>query len=670
METGSPVETTAIDPLIEMLDESRTLLETASGSFQIFAKLVSGKTVTLNDITPKTTIAALHEQIKSKDGGIPVSEKYLVYGGKNLYDGTVGTYGIGREATVHVMMRLRGGYGERQAVKYTLDKGIQRGNNAQTVEDTGGKSRAHKDWGRHIASQDSVYQEIFRRLRKLPDVDLTQEWWEKNQIHVRSLIQEITGAGNCGDFAQIVHSQLVANTDDQHVYEVVMAGAWDHQLCLTYPSKVSSIAAMDKEIATIADGWDNYMVIPLKKFLGGTNCYGATITNLDKCPDCGKSSGDGCKTEEDKEKKCKGFLTIVAQQECDGGGGLPASAKDAIGGLITDLFEDWKASDDYTEYLDKVKDDRRGIFRFRVAEDVTDRRSEGDILTKLEKLRKEKAPTLKAELLDLEDDNLLAVFGDGETWRDLTLSIAEVRQKLYAAMTAQGTAGFLQCINHLSEPQFLAYLDADPAHAAKVLATPYAALRYHGYLSRASDAEVAKRMEALSDGERVKLYDASKDAKKKILGSVASRNLLFASLAKLGGGELTRLVGTLGGKLTDFFGSSPAARAAILGDAGLKGIFFTHLSKQKGTPFGAMASLLTPEQLREFFKSDKAAAKAVLKSTLKEDLYKIAQGVDDTELIALMAMVPDKVLRAFADSDPARRERIEGIAALKKRYGR
>ena len=313
-----------------------------------------------------------------------------------------------------------------------------------------------------------------------------------------------------------MHSQLVANTKDQVVYEVVMAGAWDHQLCLTYPDKVSKLSAMNTELATIADGWDNYMVVTLAKFLKGTNCYGATIKNLDKCPDCGETSGSGCATEEDKDKKCPGFLTIVATQECDGKGGLPPSAKNQIEGFITDLFEDWKDSDDYDQYLEKVKDDDRGIFDFPVSDDVVEKRSEDDIMTKLEALRESKAPTLKAELLDLTDAQFIPVFGDGAVWRDLILTIPEAATKLYTIMGGLSGRGFLQCVNHMTDEQFIAYVDASPANLTKALSEGYAAMRYYGHIMRSSDGDALKRLQAMTAEQVYDFYESGPDAEARL----------------------------------------------------------------------------------------------------------------------------------------------------------
>jgi hypothetical protein len=541
METGSPVETTAIDPLIEMLDESRTLLETASGSFQIFAKLVSGKTVTLNDITPKTTIAALHEQIKSKDGGIPVSEKYLVYGGKNLYDGTVGTYGIGREATVHVMMRLRGGYGERQAVKYTLDKGIQRGNNAQTVEDTGGKSRAHKDWGRHIASQDSVYQEIFRRLRKLPDVDLTQEWWEKNQIHVRSLIQEITGAGNCGDFAQIVHSQLVANTDDQHVYEVVMAGAWDHQLCLTYPSKVSSIAAMDKEIATIADGWDNYKVCTLQSFIDGNNAYGHKMTWAN--------------------------LKIVKKEACTGDG-PPPKLKSAIVAIVGDDLDDYTESASFKKdkktAMDKVDAGYNfGTRHAPIPDEVDDDRETEDIVRQLDQIGGEDWETFEAEALSLADHQLWNYFAVSEGARDNIFKQLPVRRRLYKLLLEDNDSDFLWAMSHLEDDQFVDFFSHDSGTGAardRVLSLSRTRQRMFDIFSSAPDGILATQCAWIGPDNFVAYFTSSATARDKVLGSSALRESLYATADKQGKAGFQAIMAHMTDEQLQAFADSTPAR--------------------------------------------------------------------------------------------------------------
>lgn len=76
--------------------------------FQMFIKSINGKTRTLQ-VQPTTTIAELKAQIQEKEGVSP-EEQRLIYAGKNLDDTkTVADYNLGADATVHLVLRVRGG---------------------------------------------------------------------------------------------------------------------------------------------------------------------------------------------------------------------------------------------------------------------------------------------------------------------------------------------------------------------------------------------------------------------------------------------------------------------------------------------------------------------------------------------------------------------------------
>jgi ubiquitin len=84
------------------------VIQSTRGGMQLFVKTLTGKTVSI-EVEEGESIEDVKAKIAEKEG-IPPEQQRLIFGGQQLQDAkTLQDYDVGDDATLHLVLRLRGG---------------------------------------------------------------------------------------------------------------------------------------------------------------------------------------------------------------------------------------------------------------------------------------------------------------------------------------------------------------------------------------------------------------------------------------------------------------------------------------------------------------------------------------------------------------------------------
>ncbi|XP_071716937.1 uncharacterized protein [Rutidosis leptorrhynchoides] len=140
-------------------------VQSQSQIYQVIAKLLDGKSKTLNFNTPIIPISSIKSRIQTLTS-IPIHHQLLISNGKTLFDDAVFHH---RSSTVHLLLRLRGGKGGFGSLLRgaATKAGQKKTNNFDACRDMSGRRLRHVNAEKKM--EEWLAEEKERKLEKVAD---------------------------------------------------------------------------------------------------------------------------------------------------------------------------------------------------------------------------------------------------------------------------------------------------------------------------------------------------------------------------------------------------------------------------------------------------------------------------------------------------------------------
>ena len=443
---------------------------------QLFVKDPKGISYTLQRVDKEATIDSLMELIEDKTG-IPSAEQSLVAHTKLISDNPktrIGDFeGIDNEVTIICNLRLKGGHGERQAIRALIALNIRRGNVRNDMIRSAGESTIARDWARDVYDKNSApSQKIKNWLLTTKSISSWDDWYNKNVRAYYALAIEVATAENCGGFSYHSLALLAENTTGQWIHIITMTGeipvskrttlihadrkktTYDHQICLTYPTKLttSMLSTADAQLATVVDGWEYGKVSCFDDYRKKTNPYNHELSfDALEIIDAVQATGKGM--DKDIAKEIKRYLTQVYNKE-EASHKFKKQAKQ----IIIDVND--------VEYFGDPNDPR-------LNKELNDERNSNQIKHLLTEKLNEGASVFEQTCKDIGAHQLFWCF-DVDTLRNNLLDVSRhpiVAERLYEALNNHVKSPFFEAIvAYLTNEQIQYYILNLPNSIDRMLA--------------------------------------------------------------------------------------------------------------------------------------------------------------------------------------------------------